>query len=88
MYNGAVNEHQQLCVKVEAGRNFCYGTAGSGSCPGDMIDCTASQMDVRDSDPLCYDKKKSRKCLKKKIRGKCMRYRFAVNKCRKTCGKC
>jgi len=87
LYNGAQYEHQQLCVKLEAGRNVCKGTFG-GSCPSDMQACTVELMDARDADPTCFDKKKKRKCLKKKIKGKCFKTKFAMKKCKKTCGKC
>ena len=74
-------------MKFEAGRNVCKGSGG-GSCPNDMTACTPDLMFARESDPTCYDKKTARKCLKKKLKGRCLRYKFAVKKCKKTCGKC
>ena len=87
LHNGAQYENQQVCVKFEAGRNVCKGSGG-GSCPNDMTACTPDLMFARESDPTCYDKKTARKCLKKKLKGRCLRYKFAVKKCKKTCGKC
>ena len=36
----------------------------------------------------CFDKKPTRKCVRKQIKGKCYKVKVATKRCRKTCGTC
>ena len=91
-----MDEHKVICVGNQGGRNVCRGGT-PGQCPSDMRECNAEEMnDTTPADPNCFDKgcpvsgvcKKSKKCERKKAKGKCKKMKIATKKCRKTCGTC
>jgi len=76
--------HQALCVKVEAGRRICGGFYGH--CPSDFYLCSAAGLPHYAG--TCVDKITARKCLKKRMKGKCAKRKVRQRKCQYTCGYC
>ena len=76
--------HDQICVKIEAGRRLCAGAYGR--CPSDFDTCDAAQLPYYTE--TCQDRIAKRKCEKKRGKGKCRKKNFKTRKCPFTCGEC
>merc|ERR1711988_1770136 len=79
--NSVTFSRDVLCVKVEASRRVCT-PARDGWC-SDGRACRASSRA-----PTCEDKKATRKCIKKRRKGRCHKKKFRETKCPKTCEEC
>merc|ERR1712196_297583 len=80
LLDNAASVSTVLCVKTEGPHRVCKG---GPNCPSDFQQCDGA------SSGGCEDKKSSRRCIRKRNKGKCFqKQRSMWKKCRYTCNLC
>lgn len=90
MLDGSATEGSKLCIKVELGQRRCRAAHGPPGyeCASDQELCAHDILKPTATVVRCEDTVKTRRCLKKRAKGKCRKVRFALRKCKLTCNAC
>ena len=91
MLDGAsLDGYETLCMRNSLegnGLQQCRSpNTGASSCDSGWTLC--ANLDYAGDSGDCIDKKGSKKCQKKMLKGKCSKKKFAKKKCALTCGEC